>query len=151
MFKFVLATLKDAKVLAEVSKQAFDSDVDFGAPGPGGPPGYDSPNMQRWVMNQKNWSYYKILSENDQIIGGFFIEDKGRGELILQRIFVDPEYHGQGAGIQAMEFALSLHTDAKCWKLDTPAWNTRTRQFYQKLGFQIVKEDQFLYFEKRIS
>lgn len=151
MLKFVQATPEDAKVLAEISKRAFDSDVDCGAPGAGGPPGYDSPDMQSWVMNQKNWSYYKILSESDQIIGGFFIEDKGHGKLILQRIFIAPEYHNQGVGTQAMEFALNLYPNAKCWELDTPAWNVRTRQFYQKVGFQIVKEDGFLYFEKKIG
>ena len=36
----------DAETLASICKRAFDSDVDIGAPGPGGPPGYDSPEAQ---------------------------------------------------------------------------------------------------------
>ncbi len=37
------AKARDADALADISERAFNSDVDCGAPGPGGPPGYDQP------------------------------------------------------------------------------------------------------------
>ena len=36
-----IASPHEAKTLAQISKRAFDSDIDHGAPGPGGPPCYD--------------------------------------------------------------------------------------------------------------
>ena len=36
------AEAEDAATLTDVCKRAFDSDCEIGAPGPGGPPGYDS-------------------------------------------------------------------------------------------------------------
>jgi RimJ/RimL family protein N-acetyltransferase len=36
--------------------------------------------------------------------------------------------------------------------LETPPWNIRTRAFYTKLGFRLVKEtDEDLYFERTLS
>jgi len=36
------ANVEDAATLTDTCKRAFDSDSEFGAPGPGGPPGIDS-------------------------------------------------------------------------------------------------------------
>jgi RimJ/RimL family protein N-acetyltransferase len=40
-----------------------------------------------------------------------------------------------------MEFLWKAYPLAKCWTLGTPAWNRRTRHFYQKVGFVEVGED----------
>jgi len=44
-----------------VSWRAFDDDVNYGAPGPGGPPGYKSDRWQSKMM--KMGKYYKIVEE----------------------------------------------------------------------------------------
>lgn len=44
---FEKAEASDAKSLAEVSARAFDNDINYGAPGPGGPPSYKSGVWQR--------------------------------------------------------------------------------------------------------
>ena len=36
------AEVHDAEVLTETCKKSFESDSEFGAPGSGGPPGYES-------------------------------------------------------------------------------------------------------------
>ncbi|MDH5201334.1 MAG: hypothetical protein OEW93_10630, partial [Candidatus Bathyarchaeota archaeon] len=50
---------EDAEELAYICKRAFDTDVDVGAPGPGGPPGYDSPGAQVRLMGFMD--YHKVL------------------------------------------------------------------------------------------
>jgi hypothetical protein len=92
----------------------------------------------------KFMDYYKILLDGT-IVGGIFVSSRGKQHRILERIFVDPPYHNQGIGSQAMTFLWKLYPDVRLWTLGTPEWNVRTQHFYQKLGFiqvgwEIVKE-----------
>ena len=140
------ASRSDAEVLAEVSKNAFDSDVCCGGRGPGGPPGYDSVSWQRRVIDAVD--YYTITTDR-RIIGGVIVRDEGNGVCNLMRVFIDPAYHRRGIGLTAMREVLSRYPNAKRWWLDTPAWNTRTRPFYLKCGFEIREhKDGFLIFER---
>ena len=60
---------RDAKTLALVSRRAFDGDVDYGASGKGGPPGYKSDQWQSKMM--RVGMYCKIVSDKDgRIVGG---------------------------------------------------------------------------------
>ncbi len=68
MIRFDKATSEDAEPLALASWRAFDHDVNYGAPGVGGPPGYKSDRWQLRMMIAGD--YYRILA-NDRIIGGF--------------------------------------------------------------------------------
>ena len=54
--QFSKAGTSDALVLNCISKQAFDSDVDAGAPSKGGPPGYMS-----LPFHMKNQSVHHLL------------------------------------------------------------------------------------------
>ena len=56
-------------------------------------------------------------------------------------LFVDPEYHNRGIATQAFDQLWDEYPDAERWKVGTPAWNTRTNHFYQKLGFFKVGTD----------
>ncbi|MCK4261341.1 MAG: GNAT family N-acetyltransferase [Halanaerobiales bacterium] len=148
MIKFEKTTPSDAHSLAEVSKRSFDSDIHCGASNPGGPPGYDSPEWQTSMMN-KATAYYKILLDK-KIVGGFIIFKVSNGHYELGRIFIDSDFHNHGIGTKAMEFMWKEFSDAMKWSLDTPAWNTRTKYFYTKIGFSIVQEKNgFIFFEKK--
>jgi ribosomal protein S18 acetylase RimI-like enzyme len=129
------AEKRDASKLALLSKKAFDSDAEVGAPGPGGPPGYDSSSFQKRVMDYMD--YYVILL-GDTSIGGIFVGYKNKFHKILERIFVDPDYHNQGVATQAMAKLWEKYPDVQLWTLGTPEWNVRTRYFYEKLGFKQV-------------
>ena len=137
MVRFVRAVPKDADKLALVSKSAFENDIHYGAPGgdgrAGGPPGYDLPGWQRRMM-RAGW-YYKIVV-GDQIVGGFIVLSRRIREYYLARIFIQADFQNQGIGTQAMDFMLGQFPLAKTWTLDTPAWNQRTRHFYEKVGFE---------------
>jgi GNAT superfamily N-acetyltransferase len=141
---------RDATALAEISRRAFDSDVCCGAPGPGGPPGYDSPQWQHHMM--RIGQYYKVLL-GGQIVGGLIVFRKATREYELGRIFVDPDFHNRGVGAQAIECLEREFPLAKRWTLGTPAWNRRTRHFYKKVGFVEIGMDgpDGILFEKRIA
>jgi len=122
----------DSERLAELSKLAFNTDSDFGAPSDGGPPGYDD---AKWQTKSMKYNDYFCILLDDSIVGGVIIGDAGGEHKVLERIFVDPEYHRQGIGTKVMELAIEKYPDAKVWTLGSPEWNTRTSKFYDKLGF----------------
>lgn len=59
MLRFEKARSEDAKTLALISGRAFDNDVNYGAPGKGGPPGYKHELWQIRMMSRSH--YYKII------------------------------------------------------------------------------------------
>ena len=149
MIRFEKAKAADAKELAMVSRRAFDDDVNYGAPGPGGPPGYKSDRWQGKMM--KMGKYYKIVDEL-RIIGGFIAFDMGEGRYELGRIFIDPGGQNQGIGARAFDFIREEFPQVERWTLGTPEWNGRTRHFYAKMGFEEVgkEEPDGILFEKRM-
>jgi GNAT superfamily N-acetyltransferase len=147
------AKKEDAEILAEISKRAFHSDFEVGAPNKeGGPPGYDSPEFQANVFMK--WLDYRKILLNGKIVGGLIVEKKKQGHYECQRIFVDPDYHNQGIATKAFQLMWEIYPDAKIWTLGTPEWNVRTKHFYEKMGFVQVgwtkeeKEWRGRYYEK---
>ena len=128
----------DAERLAEISKRAFDSDVDVGAPGPGGPPGYDSPEFHVRVM--RYFDCYNILLD-DEMVGGLMVAPNSQEHHVIERVFVDPEHHNSGIATRATEMLWDLYPGVKLWTLGTPEWNARTEHFYEKLSFVQVGWD----------
>ncbi len=148
------ATIKDALILTDTCKRAFDSDSEFGSPGPGGPPGYDSVEWNTSIINNQYIQYYRILS-GDQIIGGFIAGDRGPDYQVCERIWLDPKNMRRGFGTRAFKLVWEIYPSADVWVLGTPEWNTRTNPFYQSLGFvQIGKTHEYswdgIYYEKKI-
>jgi GNAT superfamily N-acetyltransferase len=132
------ARAEEAAALADISRRAFDSDLTLGlAPGPGGPPGYASPEWQAQMMEAGR---YHAIAVNGATAGGAIVFDKGAGHQELGRLFLDPVWHGRGIGKQAMALLLAAYPQAWRWTLDTPTWNRRTRSFYESLGFLAVGE-----------
>lgn len=132
----------NADILANISRDAFHTDAELGnlrtlsgKPKPGGPPGYDSPEFQKFVMNILN--YYEIRVEG-KIVGGLFFSSKNPDHHVVERIFVSPSFHRKGIATRAMELTFEKHQGAKFWTLGTPSWNLRTQPFYEKLGFQQI-------------
>ena len=122
----------DAGALAEISGRAFEDDIHYGAPGPGGPPGYNSEAWQARIM--RVGQYYKILY-GEAIIGGLIVFPKGSRHYELGRIFIDPAYQNRGLGAEVIGLMESLYPLAARWTLGTPRWNRRTQHFYEKMGY----------------
>ena len=148
--KFEEAAPEDAQALARVSKRAFDNDVHYGAPGPGGPPGYDTDTWQLKMMTAAE--YYKILLAG-RIVGGLIVRLRGYRYYEVTRIFVEPAFQNQGIGTGAFDFLWSRYPQVERWTLGTPGWNRRTRHFYQKVGFEEIGELSWggILFEKIVS
>ena len=150
------AEMEDAEILTGICKKAFDSDSEVGAPGPGGPPGYDSVEWNRSIIGNPYLQYYKILRGGD-IVGGFIAGDRGPGYQVCERIWVNPDYMRKGIGKKAFEIVWLGYPSAELWALGTPEWNVRTNPFYRKLGFVQIGKTHDLpqwsgnYYEKKLS
>jgi len=128
------ARLEDAEPLANISKRAFDSDVEVGAPSKGGPSGYDSAESQRNLIENKAFEYLKILYDG-RIVGATTVHRFSEGHYEIFNVFIDPDYHRKGVGTRSFELIKKRYPQVKRWTLDTPVWNVRTKEYYEKLGF----------------
>lgn len=128
------AIAEDAEVLTEICRRAFDSDSEFGEPDSGGPPGYDSVDWNLQRINNRYLQYYSILKDGS-IVGGFIVGDRGPGYQVCERIWIDPNHMREGIGTKAFELVWKQYPTADLWALGTPEWNTRTKPFYESLGF----------------
>ena len=143
--QFMKAGTSDALVLNAISRLAFDSDTEVGAPSAGGPPGYMS--LKYHIKMAKSGHLFK-LTQNGLIIGGAVLFRNG-DTLNIGRIFIDPQHFRKGYGTCMMREIEALFPDARLFTLDTPAWNTRTNAFYTRLGYLEVKRDgDFVYYSK---
>jgi GNAT superfamily N-acetyltransferase len=140
----------DAKTLAQVSERAFHTDVLYGSPGIGGPPGYNSAAWQAKIM--RIGDYYAIQAES-QIVGGMIVFRKEPREYKFGRMLVDVGFQHQGIGTQAFEFLWQTCPLAKRRTLGTSVWNQRTRHFFRTLGFAEDGEDGHggILFERQIA
>lgn len=143
--KFLKAGTSDALTLNCISKQAFDSDTEVGAPSAGGPPGYMS--LKFHMKMARSGHLYK-LTDNGLIVGGAILFPDG-DTLNIGRIFISPEHFRKGCGIFMMREIEAMFPEAKAFTLDTPAWNTRTNAFYTKLGYTETKRvNDLVYYSK---
>lgn len=143
-----LAGPDDAEALTAISKRAFDTDVDVGKARKGGPPGYSSVKWQTDMIGRAS-AYWKILLD-EELIGGAIVISHPRGRYYLARIFIDPDHHRRGLGLRTMRLLFDAYPEARLWNLETPPWNTRTRAFYEKLGFEIIRETEDDVFYKKV-
>ena len=144
--QFLKADTADAVSLVAISRHAFDSDVEVGGTGAGGPPGYDS--LAYHAKMARMGCLYK-LTEAEKTVGGaiLFANDDG---MNVGRIFVAPECFRKGYGIFMMQQIEEQFPKIENFTLDTPIWNVRTNAFYRKLGYTEVRRDnEFVYYEKR--
>ncbi len=130
----VKAAPGDAEVLADISKRAFESDIEVGSSVIGGPMGYDSVDVHRRDATREWLDYLKVLYDG-RIVGGMRVYKMHPGHYEIMGVFVDPDYHRKGIGRRSFEIVLEMYPAARIWTLDTPDWNVRTKDFYEKLGF----------------
>ena len=144
--QFMKAGTSDVPVLNAISKQAFDSDTEVGAPSEGGPPGYMS---LKYHMKMARSGHLFRLTENGLIVGGAILFPDG-DKLNIGRVFISPEHFRKGYGTYMMREIEAMFPEVKEFTLDTPAWNIRTNQFYTKTGYAEVKRSrEFICYSKK--
>jgi GNAT superfamily N-acetyltransferase len=127
------AQVADCRALADTSERAFERDVDFGAPCPGGPPGYDSP---AWHRRAFTCGHVFRIVHDDRIVGGAIVIPHDAGRMELGRIWLEPSAQGHGWGQTAMTAIEEAYPEAFGWQLETPTWNMRTQRLYTKAGYR---------------
>ena len=146
-----LASENEVKLLTDMSKSAFDSDIEFGSNGIG-PTGFDSYDWH--AERQKENSLYSFEVEG-KVVGGAVLH-KDDKKVFVHRIFIDVNQFCKGYGSALMRAIEENYEDVDVFTLDTPEWNCRTNSFYKKCGYvEFGKEhtpnfDLVLY-EKRIK
>ncbi len=150
------AVVEDAEILTATCRRSFDSDLDFGAPGSGGPPGYDSIEWNTMAIQNK-WLQYRKIVFGSEVVGGFIVGNRGPEYQVCERIWVDPNYMRKGIATRSFELTWEQYPSAELWVVGTPEWNVRTNPFYKSLGFVQIGTTQDnptwtgIYYEKRIS
>jgi GNAT superfamily N-acetyltransferase len=149
--KLVLATPEDAGPLTVIQGRAFHDDFRFvdpeiyerlpEIPDPAqGPPGVTDIEWTRNMILSPESIYHKILL-GDRLVGGVILaaDAEKYPEENFWRIFVEPVYHSRGIGQEAFRHVFRLHPDVKRWRLGTPAYATRNRHFYERMGFRLLE------------
>ena len=78
-----------------------------------------------------------------------FQDRKDKHVVYVGRIFITPQYHRQGLGIEMMKHIQQNFLGVQVLRLETPVWNVRTNAFYKKCGFQeMFRNQESVYFEK---
>jgi ribosomal protein S18 acetylase RimI-like enzyme len=140
------ATRRDCIALAATSKRAFDNDVHHGAPGPGGPPGYDS---AEWHLAALRWGKVFSIQVDGELVGGAIVLPQPPRRANLGRIWLLPELQGRGLGAAAMQIIEARYPDVTTWTLETPVWNIRNQRFYAGRGYREVgRNSEEVFFEK---
>lgn len=142
------SNLEEVSKLTAISKGAFDTDINVGSSEIGGPPFYDSVNWHRRML--KSGNLYTVEADG-AVIGGavLFHDKKDPAMMYVGRIFIEPELHNQGYGLQEMKLIEELFPEITTWRLETPIWNVRTNRFYLKAGYTKMMEDkESCYYQK---
>ncbi|WP_160669747.1 GNAT family N-acetyltransferase [Clostridium sp. C8-1-8] len=132
------ALTEDAETLTIISTTSFNDDSRTHLGKEIGPYGY---NLAEWHLDRmEKCDYYKILNDN-HIIGGIYVSKVSDSHYQLECIFIHPEYQNRKIGTQVIGMIEESYPSAEKWTLDTPSWNPRTNNFYTKLGYKKVGEE----------
>ena len=143
----VIAEENQIKTIVDMSVRAFETDVNVGGTKGDCPPEYDSVEWHKHMAREGH--LYQAMIGKDIVGAAVIFSDEIKNSVYIDRIFIDSVYHRKGYGIRFMECIEKNYPFAAEFNLDTPCWNVRTNAFYEKLGYQIIKEeDGFVFFRK---
>ena len=143
----VIAEENKIKTIVDISVRAFETDVNVGGTKGDCPPGYDSVEWHKQMAQEGH--LYQAMIGKDIVGAAVIFWDETKNSVYIGRIFIDSVYHRKGYGIRLMECIEKKYPFAAEFHLDTPGWNVRTKTFYEKLGYQIIKEeDGFVFYRK---
>lgn len=127
------ATIEENEILTEITKK---SKAYWG---------YSPEQILQWENNltvskdyiEKN-EVFKLVSQ-DEIIGYYSYIKEENHNVILDNLFILPEYIGKGFGKYLMNDFLKRMQDEKCKKVILDS-EPNAERFYQKLGFKKIGE-----------
>lgn len=140
-----------AAMLAFASERAYEkAALDHGKE-PWGPRGYKSAKDQLYYIEKLET--YSILSD-EVIVGGLVVSDNGFGVKEIVRIFIDPDFQGNGLASAALQKVMA-DDDAKAWTCGTIRWNKANQGFLEKNGFhrlgEIKGDEPYIWYQKAVA
>ena len=143
----VIAEESQIKTIVDMSVRAFETDVNVGGTKGDCPPEYDSVEWHEQMAREGH--LYQAMIGKDIVGAAVIFPDETNNTVYIGRIFIDSIYHRKGYGSRFMACIEQNYPYAAEFHLDTPGWNVRTNAFYEKLGYQIIKEeDGFVFYRK---
>ena len=151
MIELVTAVEDHAALLAIASERAYDKAAEDHDKEPWGPRGYKSAKDQLYYIEKLET--YSIVYDG-VIVGGLVISDNGFGVKEVVRLFVDPDFQGNGIASTALETVME-NSEAKAWTCGTILWNTANQGFLEKNGFKRIGEikgdEPYVWYQKVIE
>ena len=80
---------------------------------------------------------YNLLLRNNKIIGFYQLEAIHCKTIVLDALFISPEYIGQGAGKQLFDHAVKVSKNKKAQFLTTQS-DPNAEDFYLKMGMTVT-------------
>ena len=144
----VKAEEEQVEKIVNMSVRAFETDINVGGEKGECPPEFDSIEWHKQMAQEGH--LYQAMIGKDIVGAAVIFPDETKNSVYIGRIFIDSVYHRKGYGIRLMECIEKNYPFAAEFNLDTPGWNVRTNAFYEKLGYQIIKEeDGFVFYRKK--
>lgn len=129
---------EDFEGLVQISKEAFLQNSGAHSPlGPDGPEGYDS---IVWYKEASSRGYLFTIRLKKTLVGGIFYTLKSDGSGWINRVFIKPDFQGQGIGRKAFFLLEQKYSRITEWGLDTPVWSKHNQDFYQSMGYRINRK-----------
>ena len=104
---------------------------------------YDQKQIETWRDELSVSEAYIIenhvykLTENNTIMGYYSYYEINKSEVMLENLFVEPEYIGQGIGKRLMSDFLNRVINSGYQKVRLDA-DPNAENFYAKLGFKVI-------------
>ncbi len=95
------------------------------------------------AINDPN-GFYRLASSDDSVIGFVHLSANEDDTKELESIYTDPATFGTGLGAELMGAAMEWVGSADT-TLTVASYNERAIRFYQKNGFEIVKDSEHTY------
>ena len=100
------------------------------------------------------YAHYLVCAlDEDKVVGYVGLVENGivDGDLYIYQIAVDKEYAHQGIGTQLLDYALHHSKKYKLITSHVLAYNEYSKQLHEKLGFVVLKSNQYQYSYLRMT
>ena len=130
----VRANPEDAALLQELQRQAFWPLLEKYQDGETNPATETVATVREKILHP-DYDTYRIVAAG-QTVGAIRIARKNPGRYRIGRIYVIPEWQGQGVAQAAILACEAKYPDARVWELDTIEQEARNCHLYEKQGYR---------------
>ena len=149
--ELITAIEDHAPMLALTSQRAYEKAAEDHSKEPWGPRGYKSAKDQLYYIEKLET--YSILYD-EIIVGGLVVSDNGFGVKEVVRLFVDPDFQGNGIASAALSKLFEI-SEAKAWTVGSIKWNEANQGFLEKNGFtrvgEIKGDEPYVWYQKTLE